>query len=83
MRATERRLPDREGDRNPWLAVGAPTVALFGVGFLLRVTFGSVTPDPLLWFGYGGLGLLGSILTIVGVAKSRRSRANLPGEAGR
>jgi hypothetical protein len=70
--------------RNPWLAAGVPTLTLFGGGFLLRVLFGSVAPGWMIWFVYGGLGLLGLVLTVVGLVKARGAGARVARErAGR
>jgi hypothetical protein len=56
---------------NWWLAAGVPMLGVFGCGFLLRVTIDSAgTPSGLVWWGYGGLGLIGLVLTAIGVAKA-------------
>ncbi|SCF10689.1 hypothetical protein GA0074696_2768 [Micromonospora purpureochromogenes] len=56
---------------NRWLAAGLPTLSLFGLGFLLRLAFDSDSrTSGLVWLGYGGLGLIGLVLTVVGVAKA-------------
>lgn len=76
-----RRASAQRRQRNLWLAAGAPMLGLFGTGFLLRIAFGSgPTPATLVWFGYGGPGLIGLVLTIVGVAKARRARTSVASE---
>ena len=62
---------------NWWLRVGVPMVAIFAFGFLLRVAFDfASTPSWLVWWGYGGLGLVGLVLTGVGMTKALRGRAD-------
>lgn len=34
---------------NWWLASGMPTLAMFGTGFILRITFDSVAPSWMMW----------------------------------
>jgi hypothetical protein len=48
-------------------------LGVFGTGFLLRTAFDSTTPTALVWFGYGGLGLLGLVFIGVGIVTARRS----------
>jgi hypothetical protein len=66
---TERPPPNR------WLAAGLAMLGLFGSGFLLRLAFDSDSrTSGLAWLGYGGLGPIGLVLTVVGVAKGAGQR---------
>jgi hypothetical protein len=49
-------------------------LVIFGLGFVLRVTSDSDTPSWLVWWAYGGLGLIGLALTAVGIAKEAGRR---------
>ena len=60
----------RRRPANRWIGVAIPGLALFGVGFVLRILFGG---DELGLYTYGVMAALAAVSLVVGLLKERKA----------